>query len=148
MAIWVSCVASQKIIKHFRRNCDVYIIGHNKVLTNVLHLVSLIHSDPGSPETLVIIHTLVDDSIRIESFYTDTFLIFDNGEFRGGKGGNDIFKLEHGPRHGEVVLRVAKPDSESDQEADKKCYLGFESSNSEPKCFYSISSSTIFWIYP
>lgn len=104
----------------------------------------------------MIIHTLADGSVRIESFDTDKFLIFDNGKFKGGtpSDGNDIFKkvvLRPGSQLEQVVLRVAKPDFESDfnQGADKECYLGFESLlvNSEPKCFDSISSSTVFWLY-
>lgn len=102
----------------------------------------------------MIIQTLADGSIRIESFDTDKFLIFDNGKFKGGipSDGNDIFEkvvLRPGSHLEQVVLRVPKPDFESDlnQGADKECYLGFEGINSEPKCFDSISSSIVFWLY-
>lgn len=115
---------------------------------------SLIYSltGPQSPETVLTIRTLADGSVQIGSFFTNKFLIFDNGKFSGGEpsGENDIFEkviLRHGSQVEKVALRVADYKSEYDQGASKECYLGFDRLNSEPKCFDSITSSTIIWLY-
>ena len=126
----------------------------------------------GAQETNLYVQTIGDNLIRIESVKTDLdkpcFLTYENGMFKGGQpqNGNEIFeKVRVGERGSNMfALRVVNtqpsesasssasgsgevPEEAAEEAASEDCFIGFSSSNSEPKCYSSTKFAETTFVF-
>lgn len=106
-----------------------------------------------------------EDHVRIQSVKTEKicYLVFEDGEFKGGQpsNGNDKFEIIEIGRHG-VAIRVANPPAEdsmegsglasgetdiSDSEALIDYYLGFSDEDSKPTPYSTTDLATHFIVF-
>ena len=126
----------------------------------------------GAQETNLYVQYIGDDQIRIESVKTDLdkpcFLTHENGMFKGGQpqNGNEIFEKVHVGERGSnmVALRVVNtqpsesasgsasgsgevPEEAAEEAASEDCFIGFSSSNSEPRCYPSTEFAATRFVF-
>ena len=128
---------------------------HFVCFADLIFTLRFLPPNPGSPESTLYVYSLPDNQLRIQSIKTEKpcFLVFENGQFKGGQpmDGNDLFEMVRvGPNS--VALRVVNPKQGSGHSdklsANSDCYLGFSDVTSEPTCYESTDfAATRFTIY-